>query len=490
MAALGLAGCGGGDAPDAASSTPPAQTTAPPPAHTTAPPPEPVAPAQPVLLSGTVAVGAAVANASISVRCADGNVTSGTASDATGRWSANLSAPAFPCVVKASSGSLPSGVSLHSLALGAGYVNVTPLTDLVLATAVQADPSTLESASSGALAALVSKLDAAKQQVLDIFATSGYRQLTTDVFTAEFQPVKGDAYDDLLEQVSRSLADDGKTYPDLVQRFASSGTSTNLGLAVTKTFTGSEAAAMRQLNKASLAAANGVLTVKLDPGSNPIGAFVGGGAGNKAVVQLPGFNGVKLKDLTGIEMEMKGDPNQTPKDSMTPFYLNFVVDLNCDASPLPADATLAQVRSRRRIVVFDPVHHFVRAQTTSLISTSEFSTIAITPSTPGWRIVGSPSAGLDTTQGGTGTLTTFDHVTYPNACIVDGISGDGGMFRNTAEPTCVTTAGLASTAPATCAAPYAGVIVGLGDSGTIASIQWSLKQVRFNTTRKQVFRFE
>ena len=76
-------------------------------------------------VSGTAAVGAALANASITLTCKNG---SGSATaNASGAYSATFKFDG-PCAITASSGS----ISLHSFAAGAGTYNVTPLTELLL----------------------------------------------------------------------------------------------------------------------------------------------------------------------------------------------------------------------------------------------------------------------------------------------------------------------------------------------------------------------
>jgi hypothetical protein len=76
-------------------------------------------------VSGTAAVGAAMANASIVLTCKNG---SGSATaNASGAYSATFNFDG-PCAITASS----SSTALHSFAVGAGTYNVTPLTELLL----------------------------------------------------------------------------------------------------------------------------------------------------------------------------------------------------------------------------------------------------------------------------------------------------------------------------------------------------------------------
>jgi hypothetical protein len=76
-------------------------------------------------VSGTAAVGAALANASITLTCKNG---SGSATaNSNGAYSATFAFDG-PCSITASGGA----IAIHSFAAGAGTFNVTPLTELLL----------------------------------------------------------------------------------------------------------------------------------------------------------------------------------------------------------------------------------------------------------------------------------------------------------------------------------------------------------------------
>lgn len=76
-------------------------------------------------VSGTAAVGAALANASITLTCKNG---SGSATaNANGAYSATFAFDG-PCSITAAGGA----ITIHSFAAGAGTFNVTPLTELLL----------------------------------------------------------------------------------------------------------------------------------------------------------------------------------------------------------------------------------------------------------------------------------------------------------------------------------------------------------------------
>lgn len=78
-----------------------------------------------VALAGTAATGKALANATISIHCAQGSMS--VIADASGNYRTTFGA-VMPCIIAATSG----GTMLHSLAFAGGTFNVTPETDLSL----------------------------------------------------------------------------------------------------------------------------------------------------------------------------------------------------------------------------------------------------------------------------------------------------------------------------------------------------------------------
>ena len=92
----------------------------------------------PLKIEGLAATGAALAGADVTAQCVQGPVVSGK-TDANGMFVLSLgNGQAMPCVVKATKGAL----TLHSFATEEGRLNITPLTDLVVARALGASPST------------------------------------------------------------------------------------------------------------------------------------------------------------------------------------------------------------------------------------------------------------------------------------------------------------------------------------------------------------
>ncbi len=101
----------------------------------TPPPPPPTS----QVLEGTAAIGAPIVNGTIIARCADGSgFTQQVTTDADGSWSGMIGDEALPCALQVSGGT--PEVTLHSYASAAGTINISPLTDLVLALATTQTP--------------------------------------------------------------------------------------------------------------------------------------------------------------------------------------------------------------------------------------------------------------------------------------------------------------------------------------------------------------
>ncbi|MCX4174027.1 MULTISPECIES: hypothetical protein [Paraburkholderia] len=78
-----------------------------------------------VAVSGTAAIGKALASATVSLSCASGSGS--TLSDGGGHYSTTLNAT-LPCILTVTAG----GTTLHSLAFAGGTFNTTPETELML----------------------------------------------------------------------------------------------------------------------------------------------------------------------------------------------------------------------------------------------------------------------------------------------------------------------------------------------------------------------
>ena len=216
LLAIGLVGCGGcgkgsgGGSPSANTST----------------------------LNGVAAVGTPIVNASISVICAAGNPLSTTTSNTGtgGVWQVTFSGQTLPCAVELSNGTINGATNAtryHAIAVAAGTVNVTPLTDLMVANIVgtanlstwfaglTTNPSPLSNITqtqvNTALAALSTAL-------------SGLPQLASNnPITTPFTPTAGNVMDDMLIALAMAISNTpGVTYASLLGEVATTTTTTTV----------------------------------------------------------------------------------------------------------------------------------------------------------------------------------------------------------------------------------------------------------------------
>jgi hypothetical protein len=238
---------------------------------------------------------------------------------------------------------------------------------------------------------------------------------------------------------------------------------------------------MQQANSATLSLTQdgGTTVLRISTPATPTqttGTFVGGGIGNKSIVQLDGFDGLRVADLGTVELDATMVTGGTAN-----FYMNFIVDLDCVKNEDLTTMTIADIRANRRIMVWNPVAGIVQPDGYTRFSTSA--------SAADWKIVGNPSLGFGLNPSGIAApLTpTFSLAGYPNACIVDGVSADGGLPRNLSIPACVTNAALPATASAACGIAHKGALILLGDSRTLDAKTYYVKRVKIKD-REIVFR--
>ncbi len=176
-----------------------------------------VAPVVPPLsISGLAATGAALGNATVTIKCASGPTLAGkTLAD--GTFSLDLSGgQVAPCMVRVSNGT----VTLHGYASAAGRINITPLTDLVVTKALGSDAAAAFDAYDSAKGKTIATgLDAAKKYVADQMATIVGAAPTGDLLTGTFKV--GDDNDKLLDKLGTELAKASKTLDDI--RFSTMG---------------------------------------------------------------------------------------------------------------------------------------------------------------------------------------------------------------------------------------------------------------------------
>jgi hypothetical protein len=197
LSTLILVACGGGGGGD----TPAAQTP-------------------PSVLSGTAAVGAPIVGATVTLSCAGGAVLTSAPSSSLGLWQVVLSGQTFPCAAQLKGGTI-NGVAntlqLHSVATSKGTLNITPLTDLVVANASRTStPSTWYAAiqSAGFTTVNATSLNDALNLLVNMLnmvqITNAFNPLTTP-----FAPAAGNIIDDTLTALGQALKDIGIDYATL-----------------------------------------------------------------------------------------------------------------------------------------------------------------------------------------------------------------------------------------------------------------------------------
>ena len=216
-----------------------------------------------------------------------------------------------------------------------------------------------------------------------------------------------------------------------------------------------------------------IATLKTTASSaKPIGSFVGGGNGNKAIIQIHQFNGLKLSDVASVSIVYK---TITQSGGNIPYF-NFSIDVDSANDEDYNTLTISQLRTRRRIIV---MHTLSSAQ--SGPDADGFTTYTSTPSTSAWAIVGTPLLGLNQNPISYGPLNTFDYATYPNAIVLNDRSADGGLPRDLSDPYCVTGAGLPGTHLSKCGKYHTGVFINVGDSTNLTDYEFQIKSVTINS---------
>jgi hypothetical protein len=212
-----LAACGGGGS-DGSTSTPASPTT-------------PTTPTSSALsISGTAATGAAIASGTVSVKCAAGTATSATTA-ADGSYSVSVTSGALPCVLQVTSSD--SATTLYSVAAGSGNnatANITPLTQLVVASLAGAEPAAYftsfdSGAASGVTSAAVSSAQSAVVTTLaaagiDVSASAVGDLLTGTLTAKSSTTTAGNAYDVALDTLAATLASTGTTLATLTTTVA------------------------------------------------------------------------------------------------------------------------------------------------------------------------------------------------------------------------------------------------------------------------------
>ncbi|WP_296445058.1 hypothetical protein [Rhodoferax sp. UBA5149] len=188
-----LTGCGGGD--NVTAGTPAAST-----------------------LSGVAAVGFPIVGGAVNVTCAGGSaLTSPTSS--TGAWQVTVSGQTLPCAVQVSGGTVngaANSTKYHSIATSLGTVNITPLTDLLVANLSRAIPSAwFASLNSAALTPInAAAVGAALTQLRTALALTQLSGI--DPITLAFTAASGNLIDDMLAALQTAMTNAGVSYATLL----------------------------------------------------------------------------------------------------------------------------------------------------------------------------------------------------------------------------------------------------------------------------------
>ncbi len=199
-------------------------------------------------LNGVAAVGTPIVNGTINVICAAGSALTSTTTSSTGTWQVTLSDQTLPCAVKVSGGTINGSTNptpYHSLAITAGTVNVTPLTDLMVSNIVgtatpsiwfaglSTTPTPLSAITQDQVTAALTKLSA---------ALSGLSPLSTNnPITTTFAPTSGNVSDDMLTALATAMVNTGVAHSSLLANASAVGftaPTANFGTALATAFKG------------------------------------------------------------------------------------------------------------------------------------------------------------------------------------------------------------------------------------------------------------
>ena len=178
-------------------------------------------------LSGVAAVGAPIANGSIQIICAGGDPLA-TSTDNTGAWEVTISGQTLPCAIEVSGGtinSIANTIDYHSIATSFGTVNITPLTDLLLAnlTGMAAPDTWFAGLSSSTLTPITSNT-VNTSLANQCAALSGLTQLCThNPVTTFFITASANTMYSMLVALQMAMLDTGVSYDSLLGNAADAG---------------------------------------------------------------------------------------------------------------------------------------------------------------------------------------------------------------------------------------------------------------------------
>lgn len=184
-------------------------------------------------ISGTAAVGAALAGATVQAKCATGSGTATTAAD--GTFTLNIDNAVRPCVLAVTT---PDGTTLHSVVEGgsgtSAVANITPLTELLTASLAGGSTTTFFTQFDKNAQNLITADGLTKANNAVSLVLTGVVDLTgIDPFKAPLVAANGgnagNALDKLLDQLMARLATAKTTLADLSAAVGSNAGATAIG---------------------------------------------------------------------------------------------------------------------------------------------------------------------------------------------------------------------------------------------------------------------
>ena len=222
-------------------------------------------------IGGTAATGSPIIGGTVQIQCASGTNPSNTTTSGAGVWTVTVTGNQLPCAVQVSGGtvnSAPNVATYTSIATAGGTVNITPLTDLIVAnltgasntntwfTALATSNSALASITPTQVAAAVTKLQTALNTLSGI--------ASTNPISAALTAASGNAIDDSLVALANGLASASSSYGTLLTSAASANFTSQ-----SATLLNALAAAYAQTVSGGYVAGNLVTTAPASSGYTP-----------------------------------------------------------------------------------------------------------------------------------------------------------------------------------------------------------------------------
>ena len=235
FAALTLTGCGGGGANS-------------------------IGAAAGTMVSGVAATGLAIDKGSVSLRCSTGS-TAPVTTAVDGSFSVDVSNVTLPCVARVDyTDSNGASHKLHSLVKVAGNVNITPVTDMVVAK-LSASGIAADVTADDVKSYTTQRIGTATQQVKTYLESKGVHTaaLPEDVIGSKLAAThgasKGDSYDGVLDDIKAKLDSKGQKLADAENEMKSGNETRGLS---TSTGKAGDAAAGKAVYDAMCAGCHGV----------------------------------------------------------------------------------------------------------------------------------------------------------------------------------------------------------------------------------------